>query len=223
MRISLQLDMEELKLISKYVKLNKENRLYNLDIPIIGLTGGIATGKSTVNDLFKQLNTPVIDADELVHYIYKLPETVAFIQSIAPHSVRDNQISFKLLREEFFTKKELKLEIEKFIYSKLPQAFAFYYNALNKPKLLVYDIPLLFEKNLESKFDLTLLVYAPREMQISRLIERDAIDIELANKILDQQDPIEEKAEKADIILKNDQKLTDLKQRFQELRALVFE
>ena len=76
MRISLQLDMEELKLNPSNVRLNSETRLYGLDIPIIGLTGGIATGKSTVSSALQALGAPVIDADILIKFIYNQADTL---------------------------------------------------------------------------------------------------------------------------------------------------
>lgn len=220
---SLQLAMEELKLKSKYIRLINKTRLYELDIPIIGLTGGIATGKSTVASELKRLNIPVIDADGLIKYIYQKEESISFIKHVAPAAITNNSINFSILREQFFNDKELKLKVEEFLYSKLPEAFKFHLEQFINPKFVIYDVPLLFEKNLEKLIDSTILVYAPRDVQMSRLIDRDNSSTELACKILNQQDDIETKRSKASIIIENTEKLSELASKIQVLRQDLFE
>ena len=182
-------------------KITQNERLYNIDIPVIGLTGGIATGKSTCSQIFKKKKLSVICADTLVKNIYQYPETIEFIASEVPLAVKDQQINFPLLRNEFFSDDSLKQRIEKFIYSHLQSEFI--NNVPADAALVVYDVPLLFEKNLQSKFDLTLLVYSDRETQKKRLLERDQISAELAEKILRDQMDIEEKRKLSDFIIDN--------------------
>ena len=182
-------------------KITQNERLYNIDIPVIGLTGGIATGKSTCSQIFEKKKLPVICADTLVKNIYQYPETIEFIASEVPLAVKDQQINFPLLRNEFFSDDSLKQRIEKFIYSHLQSEFIS--NVPADAALVIYDVPLLFEKNLQSKFDLTLLVYSDRETQKKRLLERDQISAELAEKILSDQMDIEEKRKLSDFIIDN--------------------
>ena len=68
---------------------------------------------------------------------------------------------------------------------------------------IIYDIPLLFEKNLQDKFDYTVLVYASKEQQIERLCKRDNLTLDLATKIIGQQKSIETKRDLADLIIEN--------------------
>lgn len=222
MRISLQLDMEELKLNPQYISKTKGSRLYDIDCPIIGLTGSIATGKSTVSKLFSQDGYPVIDADQLIRNIYSQEDTISFIQSLKAQVVENNIINFKLLRSLFFNNKDLKEKIEMYLYAKLPSAFLNEINNLNQPNFIIYDVPLLFEKELEKMLDLTITVYCPSSKQLDRLMKRDNIDEKLANTIINHQLSIEIKAKKADFILDNSKDLNHLFTEYQQLKEKLF-
>ena len=196
----------------KINKLNQENRLHNSPYPVIGLTGGIATGKSTVSQYLKDHGENVICADELVHEIYSTEETFEFVSSVAQEAIADHQILFPKLRELFFNDKELQNKIETYIYSRLPRAFKKKYEEFNNPDFIFYDVPLLFEKNLNPLVDLITVVYSTPENQLKRLIQRDGIKEELAKNILQKQMPIDEKKQKADYVIENNTNLTDLYQ-----------
>ncbi len=79
-----------------------DTRLYHIDIPIIGLTGGIATGKSTVSKMLIENGLPLICADSLVKEIYKDNEAKAFIRNLVPDAIINDEINFPALREHFF-------------------------------------------------------------------------------------------------------------------------
>lgn len=193
-----------MKLKKEHHKLKVEDRLYQTKIPVVGLTGGIATGKSTVSAILRSEGISVIDADLLVKDIYKMASTKDFIQDKYPDVILNNEIDFTKLREKFFTDKIVKAEIETLIYSKLPEAWAQEVVKHKDSSVLFYDVPLLYEKALEKYFDVTVLVYAPRAVQKERLIERDGISEELAEGILDHQMNIEDKKTKADFVIEND-------------------
>lgn len=199
-----------MKMKTQFVKLDESNRLHGLSVPVIGLTGGIATGKSTVSKLLQKEGVPVIDADQLVKGIYRQTETKNFIHSKCPEAIRQGEIHFETLREHFFSDKELKAEIEKFIYARLPEAFQDAYKKLGSPDFVVYDVPLLYEKHLENKVDLVVLVYAPRKIQRARLIVRDGSTEALAEAILMNQLDIEDKKLKANYIIDNSQTEAEL-------------
>jgi dephospho-CoA kinase len=212
--------MKNLK--KEFIKRSSNDRLYGISIPVIGLTGGIATGKSTVAELFERAGISVISADVLVKEVYKMPEALEFVQRNWPKTVVNGVIRFDLLREVAFTDDTNREQIENFIYSKMKLAFDELYSKLNSPSLLIYDVPLLFEKKLESKVDLSICVYTPREIQISRLLKRDSINTELAEKILSSQWDIEEKRKAADFHIDNSGDLIDLKKQFEKvLKHLV--
>jgi dephospho-CoA kinase len=187
----------------EFVKLNPDSRLYNIKVPIIGLTGGMGTGKSTVSKMLLTSGIPVIDADQLVKMVYSQKATQHYIRKNHPEAWKGNTINFSVLREKFFTDKDVKREVENVIYRHLPQAFLTAYQSLGSPPFVVYDVPLLFEKKLQSRVDLTVVVYAPVEMQRARIMARDRHAEYLIQIILDQQLDIEDKKIKADFVIDN--------------------
>lgn len=199
-----------MKLKAKFNKLTEAQRLYGLDKPIIGLTGGIATGKSTVTKILEAKGLSVLDADRLVKSIYQEQEAKDFIKNNFPDAWIDNEINFPKLRELFFHDPKIKGSVETFIYARLPKAFAEAATLNTKQPFHIYDVPLLFEKKLDQKMDLSVLVYAPRNVQRTRLMDRDGHIEEVAEKILNHQMDIEEKKLKADFVINNSAGLEEL-------------
>lgn len=199
-----------MKLKNEFIRLVPDRRLYKLNIPVIGLTGGIASGKSTVSQMLKDKGLAVVDADRLVKEIYALPETQAFIQKEFPEVIQAGTIQFHLLRQRFFSDTRVKATVENFIYQRLPQTFQKAFEKFNQPQILIYDVPLLFERDMQGYFDLTVLVYAPQDRQRERLIKRDQQTPEMADSILNQQMNIEEKKLKADFVIDNSKSVAEL-------------
>lgn len=185
-------------------------KLHGSPVPVVGLTGGIATGKSTVSKLLRKHGLTVIDADQLVKAVYTEKDTHDFLRQNCPEGIKGDEVNFPRLRERFFSNPELKKKIENFIYQRLPAAFLKSYEAAGRPECVVYDVPLLFEKGLQDKVDLKVLVYAPRKIQLARVISRDKHETELAEKILDQQMDIEQKRSLSDVIIDNSQTEAEL-------------
>lgn len=211
-----------MKLKPEYIKLTTQNRLYHIDLPIMSLTGGIASGKSTVADFLKRWGLPTISADELVKDIYKQPSTLAFIQKELPEVVFNGSIQFQLLRERFFLNKDIKQKVENYIYPKMPEAFKTALDKLQSPDVIIYDVPLLFERGMKEFFDLNVLVYAPRDLQLKRLQSRDGSSENLGNKILNQQMDIDLKKPQADIIINNSRGKEDLEKEVELFIRQVF-
>ena len=90
------------KLKEEFIKLSKADRLYKVEHPVIGLTGGIATGKSTVSRFFAKEGIPVISADALVKTIYEKSDTIEFVKNNWPSSIVNNNIDFSILRKIAF-------------------------------------------------------------------------------------------------------------------------
>jgi dephospho-CoA kinase len=194
----------------KIDKLEQENRLHKAPMPIIALTGGVATGKSTVSDYLKNRGENIICADKLVHQIYEKKEAYEFISNLAPETVINNKIIFPKLREVFFSNKDLQTKIENFIYSHLPHQFTESYKKFHNPQYIFYDVPLLFEKKLDQLVDYIVVVYSTPEKQVQRLIIRDSISEDLAKNMLAKQIPIDEKKQKANYIIENNLDLEHL-------------
>ena len=199
-------------------KLNQRNRLYQLDIPIIGITGGIASGKSSFSSILKSNGLEVIDADKLVKIIYSKKESRNFIENISKDFIKDEEIYFPSLRKWFFENKENQKKVEDFIYQKLEKEFISASKlSNNKNKFILYDIPLLFEKKLQGLFDLTVCIYTGPQNQLSRLMARDNISEDLAKSILKNQMQIDLKKDLADMSIDNSGHIKSL-----ELEALNF-
>lgn len=197
---------------------NKIKRLYNSPLPIVALTGGIATGKSTVAQLFLQAQIPVIDADKLVKQIYAEAKTISFIAQIHPQAIHNNTIDFQELRRWAFLENINLTTLENFIYAQMPDRFTRELAAISPHSLyLIYDVPLLFEKKLNELVDLSICVYAPPDLQKKRIINRDKCDEVTAEKILLKQWPIDLKKDKADRVLFNDSTPHYLEGQFQKL------
>ena len=149
--------------------------------------------------------------------IYKKPETIEFLKKVVPNVVESSAINFKKLREVFFENAEIKKNLEAFIYSKLPEEFheRMSNNTANN-NFVFYDVPLLFEKNLQHRLDTTLCVVTNKSKQLERLISRDEISASLANKIIKSQMPMEQKSKLADFIIYNDQSIIKLEENINE-------
>lgn len=213
--------MSLLKLNSKYCKLSPEQRLYNIDQPIIGLTGGIATGKSTASSIMKSMGASIIDADGLVKRIYQSDDTKKLVKELAPESIFNSEIDFKKLRERFFSDSTVKSRLETHIYSHMPQKFKEAIEKLPKKSLIIYDVPLLFEKSIDKLVDVSVLIYAPKEVQVTRLVKRDGIDPKLAQTILAKQMPIEDKKKLAQFTIENTSDIKYLDNKVREFLGAV--
>ncbi len=185
-----------------------KNRLYNIQVPLVGITGGIASGKSTISQIIRDQGHLVLDADKLIKEIYKLPTTLNWFEKHYPSVSNDNKINFKILREMFFNDEETKKNIENFLHPQLKERFLS--KISGKEKIIFYDVPLLFEKRINLLVDASLVVYCEQQEQIRRVCKRDKIDKELALKIISQQMSLEEKKELADYYINNSRQLTDL-------------
>lgn len=191
-------------------KLNSHSRLHRLKTPILALTGGIASGKSTVARVLREEGLVVIGADQLIKDIYAQKKTLRFLKKILPSCVEGGKINFKTLRVAAFERPALLRQLEKFLYAHLEKAFKARLKGVGRCPVIVYEVPLLFEKKLENKVDAILLVTAPKEVQIKRLIKRDGITRSLALKILREQIPVAQKKAKADVVLNNNGSLKQL-------------
>lgn len=212
-----------MKLKNSFIKLKSTDRLYNLTIPVIALTGGISTGKSTVSRLLHKKGIPLLDADKMVKLVYQKQEVKNFLEAHFPQVISDHSIDFRKLREMFFSDREVKKSIENLIHTFLPDTFKEELKKLGQPDFVVYDIPLLFERNLEEKFDLNILVYTTPEIQVQRLMERDNHTEEEALNIIGHQLSIEEKKKRANLIIENTRDLLFLETQVNQLISQLFE
>ncbi|MCR9203608.1 MAG: dephospho-CoA kinase [Halobacteriovoraceae bacterium] len=196
--------------------LKREERLHQCPFPLIGLTGGIGTGKSTVSSILSKKGIPVICADDLIHQIYKEESVLNFINQNVPESLRDGEIHFPTLRKAFFKKAEIKESLEKLLYSFLSAYFS--KSLPQTAEFVVYDVPLLFEKQMANKFDYVVSVLCTEETQRKRVLKRDPeTDTKTLENILKSQLPLQYKRERSTFVIENDGTVDELQQKVKEL------
>jgi dephospho-CoA kinase len=194
-----------------FQKLEKDKRLYQISVPIIALTGGIGSGKTTVATILESQGFPIINADHLVKTIYQKKSSIVFIEEKFPECVNQHEINFKKLRETVFSVPENKKLIENFIYPQMEDAFIEKLNQFKEKKFVIYDVPLLFERGLNPFVDYIVLAYTDKEHQIKRVMERDSISRELALKIIEAQMSLDDKKKMSHYIVDNSRGLDELK------------
>ena len=172
----------------------------------IALTGSIATGKSTVANLFKMFKFLVIDADRIAHKI--LDENYKWVENnYGKDFIKDNKVLRKKLGKIVFNNKKKLKKLEDFLHPKIKQKIlkeAELYEKQNKPYLI--DLPLFFERK-NYKIDKVIVVYTPKNIQLKRLMKRDNISKEEALKKISLQIDIEEKKDLATYVIDNSKDL----------------
>lgn len=194
--------------------LDQHSRLYQISSPIIAITGGIGSGKSTFTKLIEDRGGFVISADSLVKKIYDKKESKNFIKVEFPDCISNDAINFKKLREIVFKDSQAKDKIEKFIYPQMEETFKNELIHCAPNQIIFYDVPLLFERNLAKLVDASVVIYVDKATQIARLTKRDQIKEDLAEKILENQLPLSKKRELADYVVDNSGSVDDLLPKF---------
>ena len=182
---------------------------------IIGLTGGIGSGKSAAAKILKELGLKVIDLDQITHELM-MPSELGYIEIKKQFGEKyidtKGAIDRKLLREEIFSSFDLKKIIESILHPIIFEECNKQLNILKHEKYIVLVIPLLFEtKNYISLIDESLLIDCDLETQIERVIKRDNVSKALANRIIKNQMNRQEKQSLADKVILNDGNINHLK------------
>lgn len=176
---------------------------------IIGLTGGIASGKSTVAQMLVDKGAYLLDADQLAREVVEpgRPAWRAIVDWLGESILLpDRNIDRARLADIVFNDPGKLDRLNKIVHPRVGSRFMVLseeIKAQDPEAVVVYDIPLLVEAGLQKMVDLVLLVYVPRESQISRLRQRNGISRSEAEARLKAQKPLEEKKEDADVIIDN--------------------
>lgn len=188
---------------------------------VIGLTGGIATGKSTVSDMFKEKGINVIDADIISREVIIIyPEILNEIKNeFGEEYIAGFDIDRKKLGKLVFSDKTKREKLEEIIIPYIKQEI---YKKVNGRKalgdrLIIVDAPTLFENNMDKDVDKIILVYLNEELQLKRLRIRDNLTESEARSRIESQLPLYEKAQKSDYVIYNDRDKGYLKEQFNKL------
>jgi len=166
----------------------------------IGLTGGIASGKTTVCDLFKDLLVEIIDADVISHELSKKGGAAfeEIVEAFGDQIIEDDgELDRKRLRSIVFNDNSKKKILEKIIHPKVLLNINEKIKA-SQSNYLIISVPLMIETGMNAMMDRVLLIDCNVETQIERLIERDKASQEEAIKIIESQSSIEAKRELSD-------------------------
>jgi dephospho-CoA kinase len=176
----------------------------------VGLTGGIACGKSTVAKMFVKNGAYLIDFDGLAHEVQE-PGKPAWREVVNHFGKRilqpDKKINRVKLGSIVFADKKKLSELNNIVHPVVYQEWHVRLEKIGKKEkhaIVLSDIPLLFEGNMQNLFDLTILVLISPKEQIRRLIARNGVSKEEARKRLKSQMPISEKISLADIVIDNE-------------------
>ena len=180
----------------------------------LGLTGGIATGKTTVSLMLAQQGLPIIDGDQIAHQVLANNQSVqAQIQAtFGKQLVQDGQVDRAALGKLVFGNQAALAQlnaitapvIRKTIMTEMVQAKA------HQVPLVVLDLPLLYEQHYETVCDGVLVVYLPVEKQLARLMARNQLSREDALKRINSQASLVEKRDRADFVIDNQGSLAQL-------------
>ncbi len=193
---------------------------------LIGLTGGIASGKSTVSRMLRKSGATVLDADAIYHELIQprgggepSPLAAQIAERFPGVLQKDGEIDRKLLGERVFGDADALRALGELTHPAVAKEVARRVEELSGQGLsrLVYDVPLLFERGLEKGMTAVITVWIPRELQLKRLMERDNLDPEAAERRLASQMSLDEKREKSDYVIDNSRSLDETRDQVDEV------
>ena len=181
---------------------------------LVGITGGIGSGKSTFSNHLKKLGYLVHDSDAVVSEIYTKPKKqfLSFLKkNISQDSVNYSKINKKEIANVIFNNKAIRKLLETYIHKEVQNSRSAFIkrNKKNKNRLIFADIPLLFEKKLEKEFDLIICIISLKKNRIKRVLENKKFTKENLNKILKAQTTDKERKKRSQIIINNNKTKKD--------------
>ena len=183
----------------------------------LGLTGGIASGKNTVAKMFSELGAYTIDADEISREVMSCGHKTydKIVENFGRDILKENnEIDRKALKKIVFDDDEKRRLLESIVHPAIlteEKRRVGEIKGRDDKAIIVTHAALIIEKGTFERFDGVIVVYAERQQQIKRLMERDSISKEYAEKIISSQMPLDEKIKYADFIIDNTGTLEDTK------------
>ncbi|MFC4022569.1 dephospho-CoA kinase [Oceanobacillus longus] len=174
----------------------------------IGLTGSIASGKSTVSLMFDDFNIPVVDADKIARTVVEPGEKAyeKIVETFGETILRDDKtLDRQSLGAIIFADESKRELLNRIVHPAIRETMLYQRDAYLKAgaECVVLDIPLLFESKLTDFVDRTIVVFVEESVQLERLMERDQYTAEEAIKRIQSQIPLKEKVKLADAVIDN--------------------
>lgn len=185
----------------------------------VGITGGIASGKSLVANHLRDLGYKIIDSDLIVKDLYQNnKKMLQAIETEFPEVFINHKIQKDLLGKLIFSEEKKRFILNDIVHPIVKEEINKQVELLKyTEKILFIDIPLLFEAKFEDVVDLIVLVYVTKAVQLNRLMERDKIKKKFALQKIHAQLSLEDKKKKADYIIDNNKSVEETKKNIQEL------
>lgn len=189
---------------------------------IVGITGGLATGKSTVSGMFARLGAKVMDADKIVHDLIKPGgKSVSQIKkTFGPQVVSEGGINRKALAEIVFKDKTKLKKLEAILHPRLRSIIKGELKKLKKngfKGVVVLDVPLLFEAGMDRQVDMTIVVKTSRDSQIQRAVKKMNITRQQVLSRIKSQMPMKEKLQRADVVIDNSKTINETTKKVKQI------
>lgn len=185
---------------------------------ILGLTGGIGTGKSTVAEIFREKGVPIVCADEIAKKIIDSEKIQNQIFEIFGKNVfSEDRLDRKKLREIVFRDAESVEKLNNITHPAIIEEIKFQISKKKRNQLLIVDIPLLFEGNYGFLVEKVLLISAEKSIQIERTSKRDSVSEENVLNIINNQMNLEDKKKRSDYIIENNGTIEELRIKIDKL------
>ncbi len=171
----------------------------------IALTGGIGSGKSVVGKIFSLLGVHVFSADELAKDLYNHPEMLeAVVKTFGKQMLSNGQLNRKALADVVFSNKESLKKLNALTHPEVMRSYSDATKDLPADSICMLETAIVFEAGLQQHFNRIIAVYAPTELCLQRVLKRDQTIADAVKNRMKQQWSPECKAEKADIVIVND-------------------
>ena len=202
---------------------------------VIGLTGGIGTGKSTVSQILRNKGFSVIDLDVISHKVIEFPSVVEkIVKNFGKEVLENNEnnndgnrtVSREKLGKIIFSNREKRFTLNSIMH---PEILRIMHKKIleceskneKENKIIFVEIQLLFEVQWEKEFDYLLLVAAKRDIQVRRVLERDKRSEKEAWDIINSQMSLDEKRGKSDFVIENDGNIDDLNRKVDKFLKIL--
>ncbi len=181
---------------------------------VVGITGGIGSGKSTFSKEVKRRGLKLLDSDEEVSKIYKKP-TIKFLKYLKKinlgKSIKKKKIDKKYISDIIFSDKKTKLKLESFIFKivKLSRIKFIRKEKKRRTKIIFLDIPLLFENKLENQFDIVISIISTKKNRLERLGKSKKLSTYQFQKVVKFQTTDVIRKKNSDIVVFNNKTLQE--------------
>ncbi|MFW6289522.1 MAG: dephospho-CoA kinase [Mariniphaga sp.] len=174
---------------------------------VVGITGGIGSGKSTVCGVFRLLGIPVFEADAVARQLMNTDTGIKEgLTGMFGHQIytTDGRLNRQMLADELFSDDQTRKKVNELVHPVVRNEFYKFAGQNKAMTYVIYEAAILFEGGFHEKMDFSILVAAPEEQRLSRVMERNGITEQSVRERMKSQWPEEKKRELADLCLEND-------------------